>query len=96
MISSRIDRYITDFYIDSVSSVLQLSTQLLQQGRHEDVDRVMAEKEKEHQRALEAAEADIDAEIEEHANQITQGVMEEHTSQLKEGHKQLLLDVSTT
>ena len=53
----------------------------------------MAEKEKEHQRELEAAEADIDTEIEEHANQITQSGMEEHASQLKEAHKDLLLGV---
>ena len=72
----------------------QLSTKLLQDGRHEELDHVMAEKEEEFRREREAKEAELDAEEAEHTKSISQSLDEEHVEQLKAKHKQLLNSVS--
>ena len=73
---------------------VQLSTKLLQDGRHEELERVMAEKERQQELELEAAEVDMDLEEAEHIRQISQGIDEEHLKQTEHVHKNILNNVS--
>ena len=75
---------------------IQLSTRLLQDGRHEELDELMAEKEEEQRREREAAEAEFDAEEAEHMKKLNQALDEERVDQLRAAQKDLLSKVLHT
>ena len=66
----------------------------MQEGRHEELDDLMAEKEEEQSREREAADAEFDAEEAEHMRKLNQSLDEEHVDQLKASQKDLLSKVS--
>ncbi len=88
--TNHLDYVILQTHVIQESVTLQLSTQLLQEGRPEELDRLMMEKDEEHRRHLEALEAELDAEEAEHSKHITQSIDEDHVNQIKEGHKDIL------
>ena len=66
---------------------------MLQEGRHEELEELMAEKEEQHRREREAAEAEHDAEEAEHMKKLNQNLDEEHVNQLRAAQKELLSKV---
>ena len=83
----------TKISIDIERIFMQLSTKLLQDGRHEELDELMAEKEEEQRREREAAEAEFDAEEAEHMKKLNQTLDEERVDQLRAAQKDLLSKV---
>ena len=75
-------------------SLLQLSAQLLQDGRHEDLDASLEEQGRHHRHALAAAEADVDEEEAEHMRQITESGNADHLQQIRHMERNLLNTVS--
>ena len=74
--------------------MFQLSTKLIQEGHHEDLDWVMKAKEEEHRRHLGAVEAEMDAEEAEHAQKIADTANDDLLHEIKETHKDILTNVS--
>ena len=68
----------------------QISTKLLQEGRHEDLDWVMRQKEEEHRRELEACEAEFDSEEAEHMKEISASLDSDLIDQVKQSHKEMI------
>ena len=75
---------------ESTPWFLQLSTKLLQEGHHEDLDRVIHDLETKQKREIDAAEAEIDSEEAGHVRSITQSIDEEHIKDVREMHKDII------
>ena len=73
---------------------MKLSTRVLQSGKHEDLARVMADKERQQRTELEAAEAEFDAEEAEQVKNVTKNANDELTHTLKDKQKDLLSQVA--
>lgn len=80
-------------YLYFISYSLQLSTRVLQGGNHEDLERVMKDKERQQQVELEAAEAELEAEEAEQIKHVTKNANDDMTKALKTGQKDLLMQV---
>ena len=72
---------------------LQLSTRVLQSGQHEDLERVMSDKQRQQQVELEAAEAELDAEQAEQVKHVTSAANDDMTKAVKDGQRDLLMQV---
>ena len=66
---------------------------MLQSGNHEDLARVMADKERQQQTELEAVEAEFEAEEAEQTQHVTKNANDELTNTLKDKQKDLLTQV---
>ena len=75
--------------------MFQLSTRVLQSGQHEDLDRVMRDKERQQQVEREAVEAELDAEQAEQIKHVTKQANDDMTKGLKDGQRDLLTQVCT-
>ncbi|CAH1797049.1 unnamed protein product [Owenia fusiformis] len=71
----------------------ELSTKLIQEGKHEELEQRLAEMDRLHQAEREALNAEIDEEEQEEIKHIVQSNNKEHTDALKETHKQLLAEL---
>ena len=81
-------------YNDDIHFHSQLSTKLLQDGNHDQLERVMGVKEKLQQHELEAAEAEMDAEEAEQARFITNNSNDDIIRQAKDIQQDILNTVS--
>ena len=66
---------------------------MLQNGRHDELDELITEKEEEQQQEREAADAEFDAEEAEHMRKLNENLDDEHVNQLKAAQKDLLSKV---
>ena len=66
---------------------------MLQSGNHEDLARVMTDKERQQQTELEAVEAEFEAEEAEQTQHVTKNANDELTNALKDKQKDLLTQV---
>ena len=73
----------------------QLSTRLLQDGRHEELELLMKEKEQQQKIESEALEAELQAEEAELVKHITESADEEHIQRVAELHSDVLDKVRT-
>ena len=76
------------------SCFLQISTQLLQAGQHDQLPRIMELKERTQRLEAELAEAELDTEEAEHMRLITSNVNDDAIRQAKDIHMDILEKVS--
>ena len=74
--------------------VFQLSTKLLQEGQHDELDRVMKDKERQQRLEREAAEAEFDAEEAENIKHLMLNTNDELTKGVKSSQRDVLVQVS--
>ena len=76
--------------------VRQVTTRLLQEGRHQELDSVKSRLDALHKAETEAAEAEVGAEQAEHLARLTDSMQEEYTDQLTVAYRDLLNKVRPT
>lgn len=99
MFDSTIKHTIFDFmgevYIKCELSILiQLSSKMIEGGNTEDLERELEYLKRLHQQELEALEAEMNAEENEHSQRITKTIDDDHTSNAKQKHRDILKEVS--
>lgn len=67
---------------------------MIESGNTDDLERELEYLKKLHQQEMEAAEADMNAEENEHLKTISKSIDDEHTGALKQKHRDVLKNVS--
>jgi len=73
---------------------LQLSSKMIESGNTDELERELEYLKKLHQQEMQAAEADLDADENEHLRTISKSVDDEHTGAVKQNHRDVLKNVS--
>ena len=76
-----------------ISCLLQLSTKLLQEGQHDELERVMKDKERQQRLEMEAADAEFDAEEAENIKHLTLNANDELMKGVKNSQRDVLVQV---
>ena len=80
----------------SMGCLFQLSSKLIQDGFSEDVEHMITELNHQHQKAMEAKKAELDAEEAGLVKEMIDSLSDEHITQVKMSHQNILNNVCIT